>query len=97
MRLETALTGAANKIGDMEERLRRAEDSSKENKSALSQLISHTKNVERAVTMGQQDMVAKREAQGTKIQEIAHKLAGFEQNRPNLEVAANLPAHPHTL
>ena len=34
--------------------MRRTEDSSKENKNALSQLISHTKNVERAVTMSQQ-------------------------------------------
>ena len=37
--------------------MRRVEDSSKENKSALAQLISHTKNVERAVTLSQQDMV----------------------------------------
>ena len=34
--------GAVNKLSEVEERLRRTEDSSKENKSALSQLISHT-------------------------------------------------------
>ena len=39
---------------DMEERVRRAEEAAKENKSALAQLISHTKNVERAVTLSQQ-------------------------------------------
>ena len=40
--------------------------SSRENKSALSQLISHTKNVERAVTMNQQDLMQRKEAQATK-------------------------------
>ena len=59
--------------------MRRAEDSSKENKSALAQLISHTKNVERAVTLSQQDMVTKKEQQGTKIQELSHKLASVTQ------------------
>ena len=49
--------GAVNKLTDIEDRVRRVEDSSKENKSALAQLISHTKNVERAVTLSQQDMV----------------------------------------
>ena len=49
-----AIAGAVNKISELEERMRRTEDSSKENKNALSQLISHTKNVERAVTMSQQ-------------------------------------------
>lgn len=50
----SAIPGAVNKLGEVEERLRRSEDSSKENKSALSQLISHTQNVERAVIAGQQ-------------------------------------------
>ena len=43
------------------------------------QLISHTKNVERAVTMSQQDMVSKKEQQGAKLQEINHKLASVQQ------------------
>ena len=68
-----------NKLHDMEERIRRTEDSSKENKSALGQLISHTKNVERAVTMSQQDQVSKKEQQATKLQEISHKLASVQQ------------------
>ena len=88
------MPGAVNKLHDLEERIRRTEDSSKENKNALSQLISHTKNVERAVTMSQQvcqnkiyllltfvnkDMLAKKEQQGTKIQELYHKLATVQQ------------------
>jgi len=85
MRMETAISGAVNKISELEERMRRTEDSSKENKNALSQLISHTKNVERAVTMSQQDMLAKKEQQGTKIQELYHKLATVQQNRETLE------------
>ena len=43
------------------------------------QLISHTKNVERAVTMSQQDMASKKEQQGTKLQELNHKLASVQQ------------------
>jgi len=44
-------------------RLKRTEDAARENKTALSQLISHTKNVERAVTMSQQDVITKKEQQ----------------------------------
>ena len=54
MIVSAVTAGAVNKISELEERMRRTEDSSKENKNALSQLISHTKNVERAVTMSQQ-------------------------------------------
>ena len=79
---------------DMEERVRRAEEAAKENKSALAQLISHTKNVERAVTLSQQvtshvtltrdirdtqDISAKKQQQGTKMQELEHKLASVAQ------------------
>ena len=44
-------------------RLKRTEEAARENKTALSQLISHTKNVERAVTMSQQDILTKKETQ----------------------------------
>merc|ERR1719410_850094 len=70
---------------DMEERVRRAEEAAKENKSALAQLISHTKNVERAVTLSQQDISAKKQQQGTKMLELEHKLASVAQNRETLE------------
>ena len=49
------------------------------NSSLSAQLISHTKNVERAVTLSQQDMVSKKEQQGTKLQELSHKLASVQQ------------------
>ena len=44
-------------------RLKRTEEAARDNKTALSQLISHTKNVERAVTMSQQDILTKKETQ----------------------------------
>ncbi len=53
---------------EIEDRLRRAEGYSEENKSSLSQLILHTKNVERAVNMGQQDIMAKKEQQGQRYE-----------------------------
>ena len=37
------LLGASVKMNDLDDRLRRVEDSARENKNALSQLISHTK------------------------------------------------------
>ncbi len=46
--------------------MRRVETSSKENKKYLTDLITHTTNVERAVTMNQQEMVRKKEAQAQK-------------------------------
>ena len=47
-------------------RLKRTEEAARDNKTALSQLISHTKNVERAVTMSQQDILTKKETQAQK-------------------------------
>ena len=46
----------------------------RENKNALGQLISHTKNVERAVTMNQQDLMARKEAQAVKLVSINENL-----------------------
>lgn len=85
MRAEQSLQGCVDKLADTEDRLRRTEESSRENKNALAQLISHTKNVERAVTMSQQDIVAKKEAQAAKLQDLNHKLATMTTNRENLE------------
>ena len=50
----------------MDGRLKRAEDISGQNKSALAQLIGHTKNVEKAVTSGQQDILNKKDQQSQK-------------------------------
>lgn len=66
LRITTALQQTTAKITELDDRVRRTEESGKENKNALAQLISHTKNVERAVTMSQQDIMAKKEAQTQK-------------------------------
>ena len=50
----------------MDGRLKRSEDISGQNKSALAQLIGHTKNVEKAVTSGQQDILNKKDQQSQK-------------------------------
>lgn len=47
-------------------RVRTAENNARENKAALGQLIMHTKNVERAVNVSQQEIVAKKEQQAQK-------------------------------
>ena len=66
LKAEQALQSCTERLLDAEDRLKRVEGSSRENKNALSQLISHTKNVERAVTMNQQDLMQRKEAQAQK-------------------------------
>jgi hypothetical protein len=66
MRMVTALQSNSQKLQEIEDRLRRTEEHSTENKNALTQLISHTKNVERAVNMGQQEILAKKDSQTQK-------------------------------
>ena len=66
MRVEQGLQSATERLLDTEDRLKRVEESSRENKNALAQLIAHTKNVERAVTMNQQDLMQRKEAQAAK-------------------------------
>ena len=65
--------------------MRRNENSARENKNALAQLISHTKNVERAVTMSQQDIAAKKEAQAEKLQELKTKISTVETHSKQTE------------
>ena len=67
MRAEQGLQDFTEKMVDMEDRLKHVEQGSRENKNALAQLISHTKNVERAVTMNQQDLLQRKEAQAAKL------------------------------
>ncbi len=55
-----------HKVNELEDRIRATETHSRENKAAVTQLISHTKNVERAVVTGQQDLMQRREQQAQK-------------------------------
>ena len=66
LKVEHQLLNCIERLAETEERIKRMESSSRENKNALGQLISHTKNVERAVTMNQQDLMARKEAQAVK-------------------------------
>ncbi len=65
-RMSSALQASTAKVTELEERLRRCESHAKDNKGALGQLISHTKNVERAVNLTQQEIVTKKEQQQQK-------------------------------
>ena len=66
MRAEQGLMDCSERLVDMESRLKSVETSSKENKNALAQLITHTKNVERAVSMNAQDLLQRKEAQAVR-------------------------------
>ena len=91
IKVEQRLLNCMERLVETEERIKRIEGSSRENKNALGQLISHTKNVERAVTMNQQDMMQRKEAQAHKMQELNEKLATMVKSRENLE------RHSHTM
>ena len=91
VKVEQRLLNCMERLAETEERIKRIEGSSRENKMALGQLISHTKNVERAVTMNQQDMMQRKEAQAIKMQELNSKLATMVKSRENLE------RHTHTM
>ena len=46
--------------------MHRTELNAKDNKNALSQLISHTKNVERAVNISHQEIISKKDQHAQK-------------------------------
>ncbi len=65
-RMASALQAATAKVNELEDRLRATEIHARENKAALATLVGHTRNVERAVTAGQQDLVQRKEQQAAK-------------------------------
>merc|ERR1712223_309425 len=84
MRAEQGLQDFTEKMVDMEDRLKHVEQGSRENKNALNQLIAHTKNVERAVTMNQQDLLNRKEQQSQKLAEIGSRLSLNDTQRETI-------------
>ena len=65
--------------------MKRVEAASMENMKKIGQLISHNKNVERAVTMNAQDLVNGKEGQKNEIQELKQKITAIAMSRDKLE------------
>ena len=78
-----------NCIGHLEETescMKRVEDASLEEIKALRQLISHNKNVERAVAMNQQCLVEQNKVEATETQELKQRTAALATSRDKLEI-----------
>ena len=50
-------------VGDLDGRVVRAENMAREGKDSIGQLLNHTRNIEKVVTTGQQDMLSRRDQQ----------------------------------
>ena len=78
-----------NCIGHLEETescMKRVEAASLEEIKALQQLISHNKNVERAVAKNQQCFVQQKKVEATETQEWQHRIAELAKSHDKLEV-----------
>ena len=78
-----------NCIGHLEETescMKQVEDASLEEIKALRQLISHNKNVERAVAMNQQCLVEQNKVEATETQELKQRTAALATSRDKLEI-----------
>ena len=79
----------SNCIGHLEETescMKRVEAASLEEIKALRQLISHNKNVERAVAMNQQCLVQQKKVEATEMQEWKDRIAELAKSHDKLEV-----------
>ncbi|CAH1274051.1 CCDC154 [Branchiostoma lanceolatum] len=74
-------------ISQLATRLKRAEDSVVEEREAVSALVGHTKQVEKAVISSQQELVGRRDTQSTRITELRHDLDQSKHAREQLERA----------
>ena len=61
--VEGTIRSVQSLVTEVDNRVRRSEESLRENQNAIQQLLSHTRNVEKAVTAGQQDILARRDQQ----------------------------------
>eukprot|EP00058_Branchiostoma_floridae_P021485 XP_002606975.1 hypothetical protein BRAFLDRAFT_64960 [Branchiostoma floridae] len=74
-------------ISQLATRLKRAEDSVVEEREAVSALVGHTKQVEKAVISSQQELMGRRDTQSTRISELRHDLDQSKHAREQLERA----------
>jgi hypothetical protein len=79
----------SNCIGHLEETescMKRVEAASLEEIKALRQLISHNKNVERAVATNQQCLVQQKKVEATEMHEWKRRITELEKSRDKLEI-----------
>ncbi|XP_071813237.1 uncharacterized protein [Apostichopus japonicus] len=81
------IRGSNDLVGQLGARLKRAEEKVADERTAVGALVNHTKQVEQAVLGSQQELVAKRDQQMTKIAELRNDLDEANRLREQLERA----------
>nr|XP_045608970.1 myosin-7-like [Procambarus clarkii] len=84
-RLDNTLRQSLSKNLEYDDRLKRCEDAIKENRSAIQQMASHAKSIERTITSFQQDHVDTRSDSAQKLQEYRHEVLAMNQSKEQLE------------
>ena len=84
-KVEQQLSSCNEQLEETKSCMKRVEAASMENMKKIGQLISHNKNVERAVTMNAQDLVNGKEGQKNEIQELKQKITAIAMSRDKLE------------
>ena len=84
-KVEQQLLSCNEQLEETKACMKRVEAASMENMKKIGQLISHNKNVERAVTMNAQDLVNGKEGQKNEIEELKQKITAIAMSRDKLE------------
>ncbi|XP_038063722.1 golgin subfamily A member 6-like protein 22 isoform X5 [Patiria miniata] len=85
--LADSIRSSNDLIGQLGARLKRAEERVSDERTAVGALVNHTKQVEQAVLGSQQELVARRDQQLTKIAELRNDLDEANRLREQLERA----------
>ncbi|XP_021358873.1 paramyosin-like isoform X2 [Mizuhopecten yessoensis] len=86
--LESAIKISNELISQLGTRIKDAEEKLQDEKSALSSLVNHTKGVEQAVKSSQNELLTKRDIQGSKLSEMRVDLEEVLQAKSQLERVA---------
>ncbi|XP_040569248.1 uncharacterized protein [Lepeophtheirus salmonis] len=84
-RVETVIKNQLDRLSDLEDKVRLNESISRSNKSSLDQLVTHTKNIERGVSLSHQDILLKKDTQEQRINDILNKISNTDSTRESLE------------
>lgn len=69
-------------------RLKRAEDSLNEDRSAMQSLIAYTRNLEQNTAIAQKDLFVRRDYQANRLEELRIQIDDLQRSKENLERSA---------
>ncbi|CAG0915009.1 unnamed protein product [Notodromas monacha] len=84
-RAEALLRQVQVQAADLDSRVGRAEALARQSSDAIGQLLGHTRNIEKVVTTGQQDMLTRRDQQIQRMNELKMEIDSCNRAREQLE------------